>query len=290
MKSKNKALIVIIVVGVIFMAIGASVLGVNAVRRNLADGLADGSITIVPATNPVSGDRDLPALHAVDLRLGAVEVDIVPSDRNRLVSAGFDKGELTVRLDEKSGTLSVEQRDYDSYHDLSNWNEKITRTLTLYLDAATLDSFALVLGAGTLNVDGMHAQAAELKIGAGDLALTGCTYDEIELTLGAGDLDCTDCAFSNLDLTGGAASIRYNGTLGGWCELKNGVGEMRVQLTDSAENYSFQCTQGIGDISINGSNAFGMGVASNNYGESDAPTTIAVRSGVGSVQIDLRDD
>lgn len=286
MKSSSKVYLTIILAGVALLMIGVLLLGIAFVRDGAQLSLfADHIPAFSAARQPASADEALPDISALTLRLGAVNVSILPGSETRLVTDGFDQDELSVQFSEATGRLVIEQADYDRVFSQATRQgtlDRITRSLTLYLRADVLEDFSLELGCGRLTLDALSADSAALRGGAVEFEGKQLTFGAAEMTLGAGDVSLRGCDFCDFTLHSGAASMVYTGVLGGECEIECGVGDLTLSLTDGAENYAFS-VQGLGSITLNGRENAGLTVIE--QGGSDAPAQVKIRTGVGSVEV-----
>lgn len=133
-----------------------------------------------------------------------------------------------------------------------------------YMETVPLkaDEMDINVGAGACEAQGLEADTIELLVGAGRIKTAGLKAKKATMEVGVGELivghiDVKDSTEVELDL--GNADI--TGTLTGEIEAKCNLGELRLHLTGSEDDYGFDVECGMGNIKIENDNYSGLGVS-----------------------------
>ncbi|MEG1985051.1 MAG: DUF4097 family beta strand repeat-containing protein [Oscillospiraceae bacterium] len=280
MKSSNKVMFTLIIIGLVLVLIGSIVLGVGFItsRSSYTDSTS--------ISDPEALNLDLSGLSSVKLEIGRANINFIPDDHFAVETADSEHGDIICSYDEATGELKILQKGYKhrsfGNHLLSSAKDTDS-VINIYVAATGLHKIDIELGVGEISMDGVSANEIEVSHGAGAVSITDCSASECDFDIAVGEFIISDCEFSNMELQNGAGSVSFSGVLRGKSKIKGGVGEIELNLTDSADNYSFDCMQGLGDISINGSESFG--IVKKQDGINNAPNRIAIESGVGSISV-----
>lgn len=187
--------------------------------------------------------------------------------------SGLQAADMTIAID--AGDLIMEQTCADSL------------SADIGAGDATCNNVDIVqqsifeLGAGNLITEQMHADRLTVDVGAGDATCSNVDIVQQSIfDLGAGDLMGQNCCFGGeVSISNGAGDVDMQHlTLTADTNISCGGGDVTISMTDEPQGYRFDCSDVLGDVSINGISADYIG----NSG-SYAVTVTAV----GDVQIDL---
>ena len=132
-------------------------------------------------------------------------------------------------------------------------------------------------GVGNLKVSDLTAKNFSVASGVGDFQGERLTASHADISGGTGHITLCDVDFSGLELIARVGDVDYQGTLTGVSSLDCSVGNVRMELVGSKEDYSFWVDSNIGKVSINGEPTKGTRLGGTNE--------LRIQSGVGDVTV-----
>lgn len=209
------------------------------------------------------------AVHSLDIRISAADL-VIGQGANFSVESNLKNLTVTVR----NGVLTVADEPLQgvAYADAM---------LTLYVPEGTVfESASVVTGAAKLTVDTLSADSVTLKLGAGK-AEFGClnAQENADIEGGAGEIVIRSGTVKDLSLDLGVGKLDMTAALLGQSRLHFGVGESRLTLTGSKEDYAFEIKKGIGSIT------FDAQAVGDSFAFGNGSRHINVEGGVGTVEI-----
>lgn len=144
-------------------------------------------------------------------------------------------------------------------------------------DEATIDT-----GAGMVEIDALTADVLELSLGAGKADIKNLTANSrADIDGGAGKLTIDGGTLRNLDLDMGVGALKLKSRIEGDSHLDYGVGETKLILLGSREDYQIKIDKGIGEAKLAGESmhddfVYGSGI-----------NHIDIDGGIGSVSIEF---
>ncbi|MCL1816112.1 MAG: DUF4097 domain-containing protein [Clostridiales bacterium] len=123
------------------------------------------------------------------------------------------------------------------------------------------------LGAGNMQANSLQAITVDLDIGLGNCSINKLLAHDSWLTVGVG----------HLGIAGFAANTSH---------LEVGLGSMEITLTQPLNQYRYNLEVGLGNVQL-GNNSYN-GVSAVNSGNPDAPYSLDINCGLGSVRIEDR--
>lgn len=208
-------------------------------------------------------------VYELDMEVGSASIAVVKSDLLKIEAASD-----SFRLRNKDGKIKIEEK--------SNFLVLNTdRKVTIYLpEDFYFHKVSLETGASNISGELLNTQYLELDIGAGLITLDELNVTKkAEIDCGAGELVLKGGTLHNLDFSLGVGSADICAELKSNADIESGVGELKLNLTDSKDNYTFNVETGIGSISYDGASVKGDTRLGN--GE----TRVKLEGGVGSVEI-----
>ena len=144
------------------------------------------------------------------------------------------------------------------------------------------DSAAIETGAGTVEIDALSAKILKLSLGAGEAIIKNLNAgSRAEIDGGAGELKIDGGRLCNLKLNMGVGELTLTSRIEGQSRLNFGIGETRLTLLGSREDYEIEVGNGIGQAKIEGETARKDSV----YGAGE--NRIEVGGGIGSIAIEF---
>lgn len=155
------------------------------------------------------------------------------------------------------------------------------RDITIYIPKDfTFKKVQLETGASYLYGDVLNTEYLETDIGAGVVELEKLNVTKkAEIDCGAGQLSLKSGSISSLDFSLGVGSADITAELKSNADIESGVGELKLNLTDSKESYCFDIETGLGSIIYDGATVKGDTLLGN------GDTKVSLEGGVGSVEI-----
>ncbi len=139
-------------------------------------------------------------------------------------------------------------------------------------------------GAGTFEMEEIHAQRLSFFFGAGDARIDNMTATQTaKIEGGVGKIQIEHAVLNNLDFDMGVGELNLTATLLGKNRLNCGVGAANVTLMGSQNDYTVTVEKGIGDAliqreKVKNNTTYGMG-----------DNKVEVSGGIGRVSIEFKE-
>lgn len=202
----------------------------------------------------------------------------------RVEAEGVSKN-FTAKL-KSNGTLHISddsngiQLLWFSINGFGNPNSKIT----VYLpDDFVADEAKINTGAGSVSVEGLHAEYLYISAGAGNINGSNITAEEAKIEGGVGNISLEGVKLSDGDFDCGVGELSIEGVLTGKTKIDCGVGDVELDIKGDMEDYELEIDSGIGTVRLNGEKISGEYKSDHN-----APNSIKVDGGLGNVKIDIQ--
>lgn len=207
----------LIIVGVIFMAVGGSMGGFK--KLNIID------------------------WETVEIN-EAIEFDDLDK-----VNIDFSVGELNIQKGDSlriEGNVIKDAFEYDYTDDVLNINYSLkdkklftgvinksfdNLEVTLYLPDEVYDEFNLDMNAGMINVKGISANSSKIS-------------------LGVGEFNFEDMDIGKLNLKTGVGETSFEGKVTDESQLDSGIGEVNLNITTGKTNFDFDISNGLGSVKV----------------------------------------
>ncbi len=208
-------------------------------------------------------------VYELDVEVSSAEIDLVRSDTLRI-----EASQGSFKLKNKNGKIKIEEKG-------NIFSLAADRRVTVYLpEDFSFQKVSFETGASDITGELLNTQYLELDIGAGVITLDKLDVTKkAEIDCGAGEFILKSGTLHNLDFSLGVGSADITAVLKSNADIESGVGELKLNLTDSKENYTFNVETGLGSISYDGASVKGETLLGN--GE----TKVKLEGGVGSVDI-----
>lgn len=116
--------------------------------------------------------------------------------------------------------------------------------------------------------------------GVGNTTFKNSEIDSLDLDVGVGEFDFEGSISGKTTISGGVGNAKISGVFTGDISIFAGVGDLELYLKGNPDDYDFDVSNGLGDVSFNGrSNGFPM--------NNNAPNEIEIDGGVGTVDVSM---
>ncbi len=152
-------------------------------------------------------------------------------------------------------------------------------------DGFVFDNAVIETGAGTVEIDALSAEVLKLSLGAGEATVRNLNANlRADIDGGAGELKIDGGRLCNLRLDMGVGALTIASRIEGQSRLKYGIGETRLTLLGSREDYKIEVGSGIGKARIEGETVGEDSV----YGTGE--NRIEIGGGIGSITVEFSGD
>lgn len=210
------------------------IIGVAATLTNLFGGGVQGEMKSHPITAQVQ---------SLDVDVGAADLEIRTGEQFSLES-----NHKYLRVQQKDGTLRISEERH--LWGFTSGGAKIILTVP---QGFTFQSAKITTGAGRLTADTLTANRLDLELGAGAVEIGSLTATErAQIEGGAGKVSVKGGALASLELDMGVGALELTSRLTGRCQLDYGVGETRLTLLGSQDDYTIELDKGVGEATLDG--------------------------------------
>lgn len=248
--------------------IGGIIAGLTGVSYILSgrDNEADGDMQVYPIEGEIS---------SLSISLSGAELKIQTADKfsvesnHKYISVKAEDGQLCIKETKKL---------FAAY----------PRGVTVILhipEGFVFDDATIETGAGKVEIDSLSADILTLSLGAGEVEIRNLTANSrADIDGGAGELKIDGGRLCNLRLDMGVGALTLKSRIEGQSRLDYGVGETRLTLLGSREDYQIEIDKGIGEAKLEGESMLDDSV----YGAGE--NRIEIDGGIGAINIDFYED
>lgn len=216
--------------------IGGIIAGLTGVSYILSgrDNEADGDMQVYPIEGEIS---------SLSISLSGAELKIQTADQfsvesnHKYISVKAEDGQLCIKETKKL---------FAAY----------PRGVTVILhipEGFVFDDATVETGAGKVEIDSLSADVLKLSLGAGEVEIRNLTANSrADIDGGAGELKIDGGRLCNLRLDMGVGALTLKSRIEGQSRLDYGVGETRLTLLGSREDYQIEIDKGIGEAKLEG--------------------------------------
>lgn len=203
------------------------------------------------------------ALSAADLRIKTADKFSVESN-HKYISVSLSDGKLCIDETKKAYSLFTN-----------------SVTVILYIpENFVFDDVQIETGAGEVKIDSLSADVLKLSLGAGEATIENLTANSrADIEGGAGELTINGGLLRNLELDMGVGELTLKSRLEGKSSLNNGIGETKLTLLGSRDDYQIELDKGIGEARLEGESMRDDSV----YGS--GKNLISIDGGIGEISI-----
>ncbi len=146
-----------------------------------------------------------------------------------------------------------------------------------------LNEIDIEVGLGKNNIELLNANNIKLELGAGKMTINNINaYTNFKVDGGSGEINIMNANVSNMEIDMGVGLTTFEGTLKGNNKIEAGIGELKINLKDSIDNYRFDVNKGIGSIKVNNNEI------SNNTIYGNGVNLLKIDGGIGSIKINTK--
>ena len=147
------------------------------------------------------------------------------------------------------------------------------------------DEAAVETGAGKVEIESLSADVLSLSLGAGKADIKNLTANSrSDIDGGAGEVKIDGGQLCDLRLDMGVGALSLKSRIEGQSQLNYGIGETRLTLLGSHEDYQIEVDKGIGEARLAGESMRDDAV----YGTGE--NQIEIDGGIGAIHIDFSED
>lgn len=239
------------------------------------------------AKGPLLSQQELSGLRDIEIELSGGSLQVSTGD-----APGLWVGEKLLphlQYAREGDTLTVKDT-----LDRKWWKEIHSRepayTVRLVLPRQEQAEIALTCGIGEASIAGLAAENLLINAGAGDVHLTDLSAGELTLSCGAGQLTANGMyTTKKAEIDCGIGELALSGDLRGEVAVKGGIGEVKLRLSASEEEYSITAEAGIGEVKIGG-RSVSMLSGSFSRQREDAENSLDISCGIGEIDIRFSED
>lgn len=214
-------------------------------------------------------------ISSLDIEINAAKLEIVQGEQfsvesnHKYISVSSDSGKLRINETRRIASLSSEAAVI-----------KLTVPRGFVFDEADIET-----GAGKVTIDSLSADILDITLGAGKATVENLVANSrAEIEGGTGLLTVNGGSLNNLNLEMGVGSLTFKSRIEGNSSLDLGVGEAKLILLGSREDYCIELDKGIGEARLEGESMRDDSV----YGA--GPNRLSIDGGVGAVNIEFSEE
>lgn len=194
-----------------------------------------------------------------EVEVKKIQGDVVTVDTSKLNSKRRDA--LLVNTEE--GELKLESRGSDFWLKINETKDAGRIVIGIPQDAR-YEEASFDVGAGRLQIEDISAGSLKINVGGGEAVIGRFQADEL-------DAEC------------GAGKMTFNGIVNRDADVSCGVGEVKLNLTDSQDNYNYELECGIGRLKVGNDSYTGLG--SSRSIDNGANKKVEISCSVGKVEV-----
>ncbi len=211
----------------------------------------------------IKEETALEEFESIEVEAGAVELTFDTTGDAYKVSYSTTSESLVPEVKVVRGALKIYQ-DKDSIKKLIGTNSQALKLKITIPENVALKNISLEVGACDVDLSSLRASSLSIDSGAGDVDIQNSTIEKILVDAGAGDVDLSNVNFNTLEVDAGAGDVDIIGV-------------------SNPEEYSFDVSVGMGELTINEQSQGGIGADYKTEGTTDKKITID--SGAGDVDV-----
>lgn len=214
--------------------------------------------------------REEETISSLDLDVSGVNI-IVKIGKNFQVQTNSKY----IQMKQENGKLSIKEKE-------NSWfSSGETAYLIVYIPKEFIfQEVSIEAGAGHVEIEELLSKEMDLDLGAGQVEIEKLTVlNQTEIDSGAGEVVIQDSILNNLDLNMGVGKFTLNAKLVGSSKIDHGVGELRLNLIGTKEDYQIHLNKGLGSTTIQGAEI------SDDQTIGTGSSRLAIDGGVGKIDV-----
>ena len=214
--------------------------------------------------------------YEIDGEINILKVDISAADFRIVKGEGFSVVSNLERLSLKQSGDSLVLVEMG----LGNRNYNGAFLTVCIPEGTVFEKIDISTGAGRFTADVISAEKIDFELGAGEVNIGELNATrEADIEGGAGQITIGGGSLNNLSIDMGVGQLDLTSKIIGEGELNLGVGEVKITLIGSREDYTLKLNRGIGNILLEGevisdADLFGNG-----------KNTLEINGGIGSIEV-----
>lgn len=146
-----------------------------------------------------------------------------------------------------------------------------------------LSEIDIEVGIGKNDIELLNANNIKLELGSGKMTINNINaYTNFKVDGGSGEINIMNANVSNMEIDMGVGLTTFEGSLKGNNKIEAGIGELKINLKDSIDNYRFDVNKGLGSIKVNNNEI------SNNTIYGSGVNLLKIDGGIGSIKINTK--
>lgn len=189
-------------------------------------------------TYPIEGE-----ITSLSVRLSGAELQIETAD-----SFSVESNHNYISVKTENGKLYIDEtnQSFSAYRECAS--------VILYVpEGFVFDDASIETGAGKVEINSLSADILKLSLGAGKADIKNLTANSrSDIDGGAGELIIDGGYLCNLKLDMGVGALTMKSRIEGQSRLDYGIGETKLTLLGSREDYRIEIDKGIGEARLEG--------------------------------------
>jgi hypothetical protein len=168
-----------------------------------------------------------------------------------------------------------------------NWRESLTPRITITVpEGFVAEDISLEMSAGDVKADVIRANTGDFNVSAGRLTINQLEItEESGYTVGAGQMKLDQVIAKNVTIDCGVGDIVVHGRITGDSEIACSVGNVDLRLEGDKEDYSYEVSASIGNVSID-NNSY-HNILSKVINQSEAENKFSLNCEIGNISVDF---
>lgn len=214
-------------------------------------------------------------ISSLSLRLSGAELQIKTADK-----FSVESNHKYISVKSENGQLCIHETKR-----LFSFHPKGVTVILNIPEGFVFDDATVETGAGKVSIDALACDTLQLSLGAGEAEIKNLTANSCaDIDGGAGELKIDGGRLCNLGLDMGVGALSLKSRIEGQSRLDYGIGETRLTLLGSCEDYEIEMDKGIGEAKLAGESMRDDSV----YGWGE--NRIEIDGGIGAIYIDFSEN
>lgn len=189
----------------------------------------------------------------VDFSYGTVDI-ITYDGEDILVDVSNASSDYTCK--DNSGVLTINDNKYNSW---LSAGDDATYLMIQIPESHMLNELKLTIGAAQVTINNLTVENLKIDVGAGTFEGTNLSVaDEASLEVGAGTFNLYNFECQDIDLDCGVGKAYIEGVVYGDVKATAGAGEVEFNLIGDEEDFDYELSCSVGNISLNGQSYNGL--------------------------------
>lgn len=216
-----------------------------------------------------------------DTKINSLDIDIAFT--NLIVKKGtslqMKTNQKNIYFEQNNQTLQIKEKNHQ-------WFSKYNKgSLVVYVpDDLAFENIKINAGAGKIQIENINTKKLSLMLGAGETTIDKLMVtDKCKIESGAGKVSILSGNINQFDLEVGIGDFEATALVTGNSKINAGIGNLKLTLRGSRENYQIQAEKGIGTIKIGDKNVV------DNYSYGNGDNLIKLNGGIGNIHVNFEE-